>query len=97
MVVIYLNISVEKVIQQIENELQKAKVNTQKPGQFRERIASIRSLCELLLEDESSVEVIKSVITSNFIQSIPSQPIMSQPSVMPKIDDSEQGGSLLDF
>ncbi|PEJ58585.1 MULTISPECIES: YwdI family protein [unclassified Bacillus (in: firmicutes)] len=94
---IYLNISVEKVIQQIENELQKAKVNTQKPGQFRERIASIRSLCELLLEDESSVEVIKSVITSNFIQSIPSQPIMSQPSVMPKIDDSEQGGSLLDF
>ncbi|QKE74440.1 YwdI family protein [Arthrobacter citreus] len=94
---IYLNISVEKVIQQIENELQKAKVNTQKPGQFRERIASIRSLCELLLEDESSVEVIKSVITSNVIQSIPSQPFMSQPSVMPKMDDSEQGGSLLDF
>jgi len=97
-VVIYLNISVEKVIQQIENELHKAKVvSTQKPGQFRERIASIRSLCELLLEDESSVEIPKSIVTSNIVQSIPSQPIMSRPSVMPKLDDSEQSGSLLDF
>ncbi|MEH7347911.1 YwdI family protein [Gottfriedia acidiceleris] len=94
---IYLNISVEKVIQQIENELHKAKVSTQKPGQFRERIASIRSLCELLLEDESSVEVPKNIITSSIVQSIPSQPIMSGPSVMPKLDDSEQSGSLLDF
>ncbi|MFD4704481.1 DUF5327 family protein [Gottfriedia sp. NPDC058432] len=94
---IYLNISVEKVIQQIENELHKAKVSTQKPGQFRERIASIRSLCELLLEDEGRVEVPKNIITSSIIQSIPSQPIMSGPSVMPKLDDSEQSGSLLDF
>ncbi|WP_129689649.1 YwdI family protein [Gottfriedia acidiceleris] len=94
---IYLNISVEKVIQQIENELHKAKVSTQKPGQFRERIASIRSLCELLLEDESSVEVPKSIVTSSIVQSIPSQPIMSGPSVMPILDDSEQSGSLLDF
>ena len=94
---IYLNISVEKVIQQIENELHKAKVSTQKPGQFRERIASIRSLCELLLEDESGVEVPKNIVTSSIVQSIPSQPIMSRPSVMPKLDDSEQGGSLLDF
>ncbi|PGM59234.1 YwdI family protein [Bacillus sp. AFS053548] len=94
---IYLNISVEKVIQQIENELHKAKVSTQKPGQFRERIASIRSLCELLLEDESNVEVPKNIVTSSFVQSIPSQPIMSRPSVMPKLDDSEQSGSLLDF
>ncbi|ODG91877.1 hypothetical protein COE53_02255 [Bacillus sp. AFS029533] len=97
MVVIYLNISVEKVIQQIENELHKAKVSTQKPGQFRERIASIRSLCELLLEDESGVEVPKNIVTSSIVQSIPSQPIMSRPSVMPKLDDSEQSGSLLDF
>lgn len=96
--VIYLNISVEKVIQQIENELHKAKVSTQKPGQFRERIASIRSLCELLLEDESNgVEVPKNIVTSGIVQSIPSQPIMSRPSVMPKLDDSEQSGSLLDF
>ncbi|WP_254664593.1 MULTISPECIES: YwdI family protein [Bacillaceae] len=95
--VIYLNISVEKVIQQIENELHKAKVSTQKPGQFRERIASIRSLCELLLEDESGVEVPKNIVTSSIVQSIPSQPIMSRPSVMPKLDDSEQSGSLLDF
>ncbi len=94
---IYLNISVEKVIQQIENELHKAKVSTQKPGQFRERIASIRSLCELLLEDESGVEVPKNIVTSSIVQSIPSQPIMSRPSVMPKLDDSEQSGSLLDF
>ncbi|PGS55255.1 YwdI family protein [Bacillus sp. AFS041924] len=94
---IYLNISVEKVIQQIENELHKAKANTQKPGQFRERIASIRSLCELLLEDENSVEVPKSIFTSSIVQSIPSQPIISQPAVMSKLDDSEQGGSLLDF
>lgn len=94
---IYLNISVEKVIQQIENELQKAKVSTQKTGQFRERIASIRSLCELLLEDESGVEVSKNIVTSSIVQSIPSQPIMSRPSVMPKLDDSEQSGSLLDF
>lgn len=94
---IYLNISVEKVIQQIENELHKAKVNTQKPGQFRERIASIRSLCELLLEEENSVEVPKSILTSSIVQSIPSQPIMSQPTVLSKLDDSEQGGSLLDF
>ncbi|MEH7451317.1 YwdI family protein [Gottfriedia acidiceleris] len=94
---IYLNISVEKVIQQIENELHKAKVSTQKPGQFRERIASIRSLCELLLEDESNVEVPKNIVTSSIVQSIPSQSIMSRPSVMPKLDDSEQSGSLLDF
>ncbi|MGG0178130.1 YwdI family protein [Gottfriedia acidiceleris] len=94
---IYLNISVEKVIQQIENELHKAKVSTQKPGQFRERIASIRSLCELLLEDESNVEVPKNIVTSSIVQSIPSQPIISRPSVMPKLDDSEQSGSLLDF
>jgi len=96
-VVIYLNISVEKVIQQIENELHKAKVSTQKPGQLRERIASIRSLCELLLEDESNVEVPKNIVTSSIVQSIPSQPIMSRPSAMPKLDDSEQSGSLLDF
>ncbi|MEE6451550.1 YwdI family protein [Gottfriedia acidiceleris] len=94
---IYLNISVEKVIQQIENELHKAKVSTQKPGQFRERIASIRSLCELLLEDESNIEVPNKIVTSSIVQSIPNQPIMSRPSVMPKLDDSEQSGSLLDF
>ena len=95
---IYLNISVEKVIQQIESELQKAKVNTQKQGQFRERIASIRSLCELLLEDDVSIDAPKTIVTSHVVQSIPSQPFMSQPSVMPKLDDdSEQSGSLLDF
>ncbi len=93
---IYLNISVEKVIQQIENELLKAKANTQKPGQFRERIASIRALCELMLE-EGSIEVSSHLISSNIVQSIPSQPIQTQMAAMPKYDESEQGESLLDF
>jgi len=96
-VVIYLNISVEKVIQQIENELLKAKANTQKPGQFRERIASIRALCELMLEEEGSIEVSSHLSSSNIVQSIPNQPIQTQMAVMPKYDESEQGGSLLDF
>jgi Family of unknown function (DUF5327) len=96
-VVIYLNISVEKVIQQIENELHKAKVSTQKPGQFRERIASIRALCELVLEEEGQIEISQNINNSNIIQSIPSQPLLTQKSVMPKLDESEQSGSLLDF
>lgn len=97
MVVIYLNISVEKVIQQIENELVKAKASTHKNGQFRERIASIRSLCELVLEEESNIEVSKSINSVNIVPSImPSQPLMSQPTVIQNTDD-EQSGSLLDF
>jgi Family of unknown function (DUF5327) len=96
-VVIYLNISVEKVIQQIENELHKAKVSTQKPGQFRERIASIRALCELVLEEEGQIEISQNINNSNIIQSIPSQPLLTQKSVMPKLNESEQSGSLLDF
>jgi len=96
-VVIYLNISVEKVIQQIENELQKAKISTQKAGQFRERIASIRALCELVLEDEGNQEMSKIISNNNIIQSIPSQPFISQTPVISKVDDSEESGSLLDF
>lgn len=97
MVVIYLNISVEKVIQQIEVELLKAKASTHKNGQFRERIASIRSLCELVLEEEGEIEIPKSITNVNIGSTIlPSQPLMAQPSVIQKLDD-EQSGSLLDF
>lgn len=92
-----MNISVEKVIQQIEVELLKAKANMHKNGQFRERIASIRSLCELVLEEEMEIDLPKSINNVNIGSTImPSQPLMPQPTVIRKSDD-EQGGSLLDF
>jgi Family of unknown function (DUF5327) len=97
--VIYLNISVEKVIQQIENELHKAKGSTHNIGQFRERIASIRSLCELLLEEEGRQEVTNTniLISSYIAQPIQSRPVISQPSIKSDVEDTEQVGSLLDF
>jgi hypothetical protein len=78
--------------------LQKAKLTKQNTGQLRERIASIRSLCELVLEEENGNNFTSIVNHEKSIQaSLQNQKMMTQIPVVQPIHNEEDSGSLLDF
>ena len=74
-----MNISVDKLLSKIEQELQHAK-NSSKSESLRERVYSIKILCELIL-DEKPGENVTPIIRSfqpAVNQQIFQQPVMNQ-------------------
>jgi hypothetical protein len=83
-----MNISVQKILTKMEEELHLAKADN-----LREKVYSIKILCELIL-DEKQIKTESPIPMQTLIQ----QPIM--PIGQPKklvVDDEANGDSLLDF
>lgn len=94
-----MNISVEKLLTKIEEELKLAK-NSRKPENLREKVYSIKILCELILDEKQSQEVTHTPPPAY-------QPVMAQPAIQQPIslnqpkklemEDEANGDSLFDF
>jgi hypothetical protein len=95
-----LEISVQKLLLKMEQELLEAK-SSGTTAQVRERIQAIKTLCELVL-DHPSGETKRELVRSNpEIRAIPQQvptpsPIQPQPKRL-QIDEESNGDSLFDF
>jgi hypothetical protein len=105
-----VNIPINKLLAKIEEELKLAK-SGMKEESLREKVYSIKILCELIL-DEKSVKSGVSVNQVSTIQPVIAQPVLQQPSSnqqvfqqptsfqQPKkleMEDEANGDSLLDF
>ena len=51
---VHMNISVEKLLHKIEEELKEAK-GTNSDAKIRERVHAIKTMCELILEESTTV------------------------------------------
>jgi hypothetical protein len=106
-----VNISMQKLLSKMEEELKRAKAAESEAMQ-RERIHSIKTLCELVLDEPPEnnrgfTAPAKQVVQQQYIQpqpSIPQQQMpVNQPSPMipqPKklqMEDEANGDSLFDF
>lgn len=82
-----MNISVQKLLEKIEDELAAVREEN-----LREKVYSIKVLCELIL-DEKQIETVSQVMTKGYVQ----QPMM--PVSLPKksANDGANGDSLFDF
>lgn len=92
-----MNISVQKLLAKMEEELQLAKA-TVKEENLREKVYSIKTLCELILDEKQikreSPAPLQVTTTQGFIQ----QPMI--PVGQPKklvVDEESNGDSLFDF
>lgn len=90
-----LNISVQKLLKKIEEELHEAKGNTNE-ARIRERIYSIKSLCELILDEQVMPEASKSTfVPQQPVQQV--QPVSIQQPKRLEMEDDANGDSLFDF
>jgi hypothetical protein len=92
-----LDISVQKLLLKMEQELQAAK-SSGKTSHVRERVQAIKTLCELVLESQTG-EVTRSnpvIPTIREQQILTPSPIQTQPKKL-QIDDESNGDSLFDF
>lgn len=85
-----MKITIEKLLKKMEAELQHAKLS-ESEGQRRERIQAIKTLCELALDEEDSLEV----KTAKMISS-PASFTLGQPKKL-EVDEEANGDSLFDF
>jgi hypothetical protein len=95
-----VNISVEKLLTKIEEELKLAK-NSTKQENLREKVYSIKILCELILDEKQVQPESKSIPLAAF-QPVVAQPAFQQPVSLnqPKkleMEDEANGDSLFDF
>jgi hypothetical protein len=103
-----VKISIEKLLTKMEAELKQAR-SSQKEESLRERIYSIKILCELILDEKQTRDEAISPRTQAY-QPVASQPFVQQPAliqqpttVMPQPkklemdDDEANGDSLFDF
>jgi hypothetical protein len=102
---VYMNISVEKLLHKIEEELKEAK-GTHSDAKIRERVHAIKTMCELILEESTTVT---SMTTTSAAINKPSNLIVSNPAYtgqvasMPNqqerliIDEESNGESIFDF
>ena len=95
-----MNISVEKLLRKIEEELTLAKKST-KQENLREKVYSIKILCELIL-DEKQRQQEAPLNPVPAYQPVTVQPSFQQPVTLnqPKkleMEDEANGDSLLDF
>ncbi|MEH6991637.1 YwdI family protein [Neobacillus drentensis] len=95
-----MNISVEKLLLKIEEELRLAK-NSTKQENLREKVYSIKILCELILDDKQDQQESKPIPLAAF-QPVVAQPSFQQPVSLnqPKkleMEDEANGDSLFDF
>lgn len=89
--VVGLNISVHKLLGKIEEELAQAKLS-ESEAHIRERIHAVKTLCELLLEEQPGQA--KQVQVASSPAYIPAQ-VVSPPKM--KLDKEANGDSLFDF
>ena len=99
-----MNIFIDKLLAKIEAELELAK-GSLKEESLREKVYSIKILCELILDEKS----VKSGVLPNQVTTISpmiAQPNLQQPTInqqvfqQPKkleMEDEANGDSLLDF
>jgi hypothetical protein len=95
-----MNISVEKLLMKIEEELKLAK-NTTKQENLREKVYSIKILCELILDEKQIQQEPKPTPVAVF-QPVVAQPSFQQPVSLnqPKkleMENEANGDSLFDF
>jgi hypothetical protein len=102
-----MNISVEKLLARIENELKLAKTSA-KEETLREKIYSIKILCELILDEkQASVKPAAATIQPAATKQVYQQPLMNQQVFQqgsslqqPKkleMEEEANGDSLFDF
>jgi hypothetical protein len=104
-----VNISVDKLLSKMEEELKLAKNSTKKEN-LRERVYSIKILCELILDNKQGQQEAPTTAPSTVYQPVPStvyQPVPIQPAFQqpvslnqPKkleMEDEANGDSLFDF
>ncbi|MED4224307.1 YwdI family protein [Neobacillus cucumis] len=101
-----MNISVDKLLAKIDEELKLAKVAT-KEENLREKIYSIKILCELILDEKQVAGKPSAPIQPAVTQQVYQQPSINQqvfqqpsPFQQPKkieMDDEANGDSLFDF
>ncbi|MFJ7725962.1 YwdI family protein [Neobacillus sp. NPDC097160] len=103
-----MNISVQTLLAKIEDELQLAKSSAKQEG-LREKVYSIKILCELILDEKPAAKMElpsiqpASVMTSQVLQQpLMNQQVFQQPAAMPpakklEMDEEANGDSLLDF
>ena len=101
-----MNISVEKLLHKIEEELKEAK-GTNSNAKIRERVHAIKTMCELILEESTTVT--SSTTTTSATVNKPSNLVVSNPAYsgqvasMPNqqerliIDEESNGESIFDF
>jgi len=94
-----MNISMEKLLSKIEEELKLAKSST-KQENLREKVYSIKILCELILDEKQETAAVKPAVS--YQPQIPVQPVFQQPVSLnqPKkieMDNEANGDSLFDF
>lgn len=95
-----MNISVEKLLMKIEEELKLAKNSTRQEN-LREKVYSIKILCELILDDKQVQTEPKTTPLASF-QPVIAQPTFQQPvslnqSKKLEMEDEANGDSLFDF
>lgn len=94
-----MNISIGTLLEKMEAELKRAK-NSEKQEILREKIYSIKILCELILEDGQSEQGRGFSVTPPPTV-VPQQPVYNQPVTLiqpKKLDEGEANGdSLFDF
>jgi Family of unknown function (DUF5327) len=95
-----VNISVEKLLRKIEEELTLAK-NSTKQENLREKVYSIKILCELILDEKQRPQEAQLNPVTSF-QPVTVQPSIQQPVTLnqPKkleMEDEANGDSLFDF
>ena len=93
-----MNISVEKLLAKIEEELKLAK-NSTKQENLREKVYSIKILCELILEEKQNQPEIplKAAYQPVMVQPSVQQPVsLNQPRKL-EMEDEANGDSLFDF
>ncbi|TKC16872.1 YwdI family protein [Robertmurraya kyonggiensis] len=90
-----MNISVQKLLGKIEEELRQAK-SSDSEARMREKIYAVKTLCELVLEEQSSSSnTLQSFSTPAPIQTQRMNPYGQVPKM--KIDEESNGDSLFDF
>ena len=101
-----MNISVEKLLHKIEEELKEAK-GTNSNAKIRERVHAIKTMCELILEESTTVTSTTTTTSatannaSNLIVSNPAYrgQVASMPNQQERliIDEESNGESIFDF
>ena len=100
-----MNISVEKLLHKIEEELKEAK-GTNSNAKIRERVHAIKTMCELILEESTTVTstTTTSATANNASNLVVSNPayrgqVASMPNQQERliIDEESNGESIFDF
>jgi hypothetical protein len=90
-----LKIGLDQVLSQMSNEIGKIKVNQEDVMKVREHMASIRTLCDLVLGSDQE----QTIHNNNQLfepAKVINQPFSAKLSSNP-ITENNEGGSLLDF